>query len=340
MGSLAESNGLLGHLRFKTMMEFGMKTKTHFLTTQLVVGLIALAPAFGQAKGNESSTETDSRSAVHLQDIVDTAVNAGSFNTLATALGAADLVATLKSEGPFTVFAPTDEAFAKIPADQLNAILADKALLTKILTYHVVASKLLANDVLGQSALTSVEGSEIRVSLNSNGAFVNDSKIVATDVLASNGVIHVIDTVLLPPAETPELLDIVDTAVGNGSFTILARALTKAGLIDTLKSDGPFTVFAPTDAAFAKIPRRKLNAILADKELLKKILTYHVVAGKLDANDVLSRRSIRTVEGNRIHVSLYRHAAFVNRSKILATDVLASNGVIHVIDTVLLPPGI
>jgi transforming growth factor-beta-induced protein len=337
---------------YKTHMEFSMK---HLLANRIVVGLIALGPIVGcgQSSGGSSSVgplSSDFKKAVQLQDIVDTAVNAGSFNTLATALGAAELIETLKSDGPFTVFAPTDEAFAKIPSDQLNAILADKALLTKILTYHVVAGKLLAADVLGQTSLTSVEGNSIAVSLSDGNAFVNGSKIVATDVLATNGVIHVIDTVLLPPMdqakpaepvrgeEAAKELDIVDTAVANGSFTILAKALTEAALIDTLKSDGPFTVFAPTDEAFAKIPSDQLNAILADKALLTKILTYHVVAGKLLATDVLGQTALNSVEGSSIKVSLNNGGAFVNDSQIVATDVLASNGVIHVIDTVLLPP--
>ncbi len=249
-------------------------------------------------------------------------------------------VDTLKSAGPFTVFAPTDDAFAKIPSEQLNAILADKALLAKILTYHVVAGRLLAADVLGQSTLTSVEGSPINVSLNGDAAFVNESKIILTDVLASNGVIHAIDTVLLPPADEAPMMDIIDTAVGNGNFTVLATALTEAGLIETLKSAGPFTVFAPTDAAFAKIPSEQLSAILADKALLTKILTYHVVAGKLAASDVLSSCTLTSVEGSAIKVSLNGSDAFLNQSKITLTDVFASNGVIHVIDTVLLPPNL
>jgi uncharacterized surface protein with fasciclin (FAS1) repeats len=161
-------------------------------------------------------------------------------------------------------------------------------------------------------------------------------------------VIHAIDTVLLPPAAPAEeapaeeapMMDIIDTAVGNGNFTVLATALTEAGLIDTLKSAGPFTVFAPTDAAFAKIPSEQLSAILADKALLTKILTYHVVAGKLAASDVLASCSLTSVEGSAIKVSLDGSDAFVNQSKITLTDVFASNGVIHVIDTVLLPPNL
>jgi len=131
------------------------------------------------------------------KDIVDTAVSAGTFNTLATALTEAGLIDTLKGPGPFTVFAPTDEAFAKIPADQLSALLADKEKLTSILTYHVVAGKVMAADVVGLDSATTVQGQSITISA-SDGVKVDNANVVQTDIVASNGVIHVIDTVLIP----------------------------------------------------------------------------------------------------------------------------------------------
>jgi len=131
-------------------------------------------------------------------DIVDTAIAADGFDTLVAAVQAADLVDTLKGDGPFTVFAPTDEAFAKIPADQLQALLADKDALTRVLTYHVVPGKVMAADVTGLEEATSVEGSAIAID-TSEGVKVNNATVVATDIEASNGVIHVIDTVILPP---------------------------------------------------------------------------------------------------------------------------------------------
>ena len=130
------------------------------------------------------------------KDIVDTAVGAGSFKTLATALGAAGLVETLKGKGPFTVFAPTDEAFAKIPKADLDALLKDKAKLTAVLTYHVVAGKVMAADVKAGNVKT-VQGSELTVS-TSMGVMVNNAKVIKTDIVADNGVIHVIDTVIMP----------------------------------------------------------------------------------------------------------------------------------------------
>jgi uncharacterized surface protein with fasciclin (FAS1) repeats len=135
------------------------------------------------------------------KDIVDTAVAAGSFNTLATALKAAGLVETLKGAGPFTVFAPTDDAFKKLPAGTLEKLLADKAQLTKVLTYHVVAGKVMAADVVKLTSAKTVEGSSVKISVANGGVKVNDANVVKTDVGASNGVIHVIDTVILPPAK-------------------------------------------------------------------------------------------------------------------------------------------
>jgi uncharacterized surface protein with fasciclin (FAS1) repeats len=132
----------------------------------------------------------------HAKDIVDTAVAAGNFKTLATALQAAGLVDTLKGKGPFTVFAPTDEAFAKVPKADLEALLKDKAKLTAVLTYHVVAGKVMAADVKAGKVKT-VQGSELTVS-TAGGVNVDNAKVIKTDIVADNGVIHVIDTVIMP----------------------------------------------------------------------------------------------------------------------------------------------
>ena len=148
------------------------------------------------ACANTYKSDTNQTEAAPQQDIVDIAVSAGSFNTLVTAVEEAGLVETLKSDGPFTVFAPTDEAFAKIPQDQLNALLNDKEMLTKVLTYHVVSGKVMAADVKAGMVPT-VEGSSLTVSV-SNGVRVDDAKVIKTDIVASNGVIHVIDTVIMP----------------------------------------------------------------------------------------------------------------------------------------------
>ncbi len=135
-----------------------------------------------------------------------------------------------------------------------------------------------------------------------------------------------------------KLKDIVTTAVDAGSFKTLATALTEAGLIETLKGKGPFTVFAPTDAAFAKLPKGTLESLLKDKEALKKILLYHVVAGNVMASDVVKLKDAKTVEGSDVMIEVKDGNVMINNAKVTTADVKASNGVIHIIDTVLLPP--
>ena len=160
--------------------------KRHLLSaaTALVLGASLASPS---ARASEPA-----------KDIVDTAVAAGSFTTLATALKAADLIDTLKGKGPFTVFAPTDDAFKKLPAGALDGLLADKAKLKKVLTYHVVAGKVMAADVVKLKEAKTVEGSAAKVSVKGKDVFIDGAKVVKTDIGASNGVIHVIDTVVLP----------------------------------------------------------------------------------------------------------------------------------------------
>ena len=132
-------------------------------------------------------------------------------------------------------------------------------------------------------------------------------------------------------------MNIVETAVSAGSFNTLVAAVKAAGLVETLSGEGPFTVFAPTDEAFAKIPEDQLNALLADKEALTSVLTFHVVAGKVMAEDVLQLTSAETVNGQRVHIMAADGKVMINGAQVLATDIAATNGVIHVIDTVILP---
>jgi uncharacterized surface protein with fasciclin (FAS1) repeats len=172
-----------------------IKIKTAVASTLAAVALVAGTPA-ALAQGMQPSTTT-MRAPAAKSDIVETAVGAGQFNTLAKALTAAGLIDTLKGPGPFTVFAPTDAAFAKIPADKLNALLADKAALTKVLTYHVVPGRVVAADVKTGQVKT-VEGQSLNVTASSAGVKVNNANVIKTDVMASNGVIHVIDSVVLP----------------------------------------------------------------------------------------------------------------------------------------------
>jgi uncharacterized surface protein with fasciclin (FAS1) repeats len=274
--------------------------------------------------------------------IVDIAVEDGRFTTLVTALTEAELVETLQGDGPFTVFAPTDDAFTALPEGTIEALLADIPALTDILLYHVVAGKVMAADVVDLDAATTVQGQDVAISTDMGKVMVNEAEVIITDIEASNGVIHVIDAVILPPGddemaeEMPKT--IVDIAVEDGRFTTLVTALTEAELVETLQGDGPFTVFAPTDDAFAALPEGTIEALLADIPALTDILLYHVVAGKVMAADVVYLDAATTVQGQDVAISTDMGKVMVNGAEIIITDIEASNGVIHVIDSVLLLP--
>ena len=279
------------------------------------------------------------------QTIVDIAVADGRFTTLVAAVQAAGLVDTLAGEGPFTVFAPTDDAFAKLPAGTLEELLKpeNKQQLTDILLYHVVAGKVMAADVVNLSEAETALGEKVTIKVEDGKVFVNDAQVIITDIEASNGVIHVIDTVILPPSMTAEApKDIVDIAVADGRFTTLVAAVQAAGLVDTLKSEGPFTVFAPTDEAFAKLPAGTIEALLKpeNKQQLTNILLYHVLPGKVMAASVSDGLIADTALGTSVFFKVDMGKAYINEAQIIITDIEASNGVIHVIDTVILPKDI
>lgn len=271
-------------------------------------------------------------------DIVDTAVGAGNFKTLAAALGAADLVDTLKGKGPFTVFAPTDEAFKKLPEGTVAGLLKpeNKAALTGILTYHVVPGSVMAKQVVELSGAATVNGQRVDIKVDDNGVMVDGAKVVTTDIKCDNGVIHVIDSVILPADKT-----IPETAVAAGSFGTLLAAVGAAELSETLGSEGPFTVFAPTDDAFGNLPAGTIETLLKpeNKQQLVDILTYHVVAGRVYSPDALAAKNAKTLQGTTMAIAPTESGASVNNAKLLVTDLDASNGVIHVIDRVLLPSG-
>ncbi len=312
----------------------------------LIVAIFAISACAPQATPTAAPTmaptmmpEPTAMPEPELMDIVDTAVADGRFTTLVTAVQAAGLVDALKGEGPLTVFAPTDDAFALLPEGTVESLLEAENIeqLKSILLYHVVEGKVMAADVVGLTSAASLLGKDLVIKVDMGNVYINEAKVIITDIEASNGVIHVIDAVLLPPAD---MMDIVDTAVADGRFTTLAAALTKAGLVETLKGEGPFTVFAPTDDAFAKLPAGTLDTLLLDenKQQLTDILLYHVVSGKVMAADVVNLTSADTVLGSPISIKVMDGKVYINETiQVIITDVEASNGVIHVIDAVLIP---
>lgn len=272
------------------------------------------------------------------ENIVETARQAGSFSTLLAALEATDLDSVLGGSGTFTVFAPTDAAFAALPAGTLDNLLLpeNKGMLTDILTFHVVGGEYKAAAVLGTSSLVSVFGQSLAVD-SSSGAMIGNSKsmakITSTDIDAANGVIHVIDKVLLP-------LDIVDIAAGNPDFSTLVAALTAAGLVETLQGSGPFTVFAPTNEAFAALPAGTVDSLLLpeNKDALIDILTYHVAAGSYKSDVLVGQSQISMVNGDSAGLSLSGNSLMIDGATVSSPDIISANGVIHVINQVILPP--
>jgi uncharacterized surface protein with fasciclin (FAS1) repeats len=270
--------------------------------------------------------------------VVDIVVNSPVHTTLEAAVIAADLAGTLSGDGPFTVFAPTDAAFAALPAGLLDELLADPdGALTDILLYHVVSGTALSTDLADGQMITTLFGQDVTVTINGNGVFINDAEVIVADILADNGVVHVIDAVLVPQPDLPAT--VVDIIVNSPDHTILETAVIAADLAGTLSGDGPFTVFAPTDAAFAALPAGTIEALLADPEgALTNILLYHVVGATALSSDLENAQTITTLQGEDVTVTINADGVFINDAQVIVADLLADNGVVHVIDAVLLPP--
>ncbi|MGD2078247.1 MAG: fasciclin domain-containing protein, partial [Chloroflexota bacterium] len=278
------------------------------------------------------------------QSIVDIAVADGRFTTLVAAVEAAGLAETLSGEGQFTVFAPTDDAFAALPEGTVESLLEDpEGALTDILLYHVVDGAVPAETVVTLDSATTLQGEDVSIAVVDGGVVLNDSaNVIITDIEASNGIIHVIDSVIMPPSMTAEAdaQSIVDIAVADGRFTTLVAAVEAAGLAETLSGEGQFTVFAPTDDAFAALPEGTVESLLEDPEgALTDVLLYHVVDGAVMAEDVVGLSAAPTLQGQEISISVVDGQVFLNDTvQVIITDIMASNGVIHVIDGVLTPP--
>ena len=277
-------------------------------------------------------------------NIVELAKATPSLSILVEAVVAADLATTLSGAGPFTVFAPNNDAFVALLGElgvSKDALLRDKALLTTVLTYHVLGAKVERASIPLGKTITSLQKSVFKIDAPAGVLTITDgrnreSKILATDVQASNGVVHIIDKVILPANKT-----IVETAQSVPDFSILVEAVIAANLATTLSGAGPFTVFAPTNAAFAAALTElgiTKAALFANVPLLTKVLTYHVVGARVLKAEIPAT-PIATVQGETFTIN----SAFVltdqrdRKTNITATDVFASNGVIHTVDRVILP---
>lgn len=275
-------------------------------------------------------------------DLVDVASGIDDFSILVAALQEAELVEALQGEGPFTVFAPTNAAFADLLSN-LN-ITADQLLahpqLSEVLLYHVVSGKVMSTDLTNGMMAATLQGESLAIDL-SNGVKINESMVTSADVEASNGIIHVIDQVLVPDSfvlAAEEELDIVGIALGNEDFSMLVSLLQKADLVSALQGEGPFTVFAPTNQAFEDLLKALdiTAAELMAQSDLAKVLLYHVVSGQVMSTDLSDEMMAPTLNGQSIEVDL-SDGVKINDSSVISADIKASNGVVHVIDKILVP---
>lgn len=271
-----------------------------------------------------------------LPTITELASGSEDFETLTALLGAAGLADALDGPGPFTVFAPTDDAFDALPPELTNALLQPENadVLANVLKYHVVAGEVPAAVATSLPYARATNGQRIPFVFDPNvGFFVDGAEVVTTDIQCANGVVHVISDVMLPAIQNT-----VATARSEGDFTTLFAALQATGFDDPLANAGPYTVFAPTDAAFADLPDGLLETLLAEEDLvtLSAILGFHVVEGRYYASE-LPNANLTTLQGQRLRFRDNGTHIGVNGAKIVQGNVVTSNGMIHVIDKVMTP---
>ena len=369
-------------------------------------GLIALlmlgiAPAMAAPLSQDELTIVDHLSAD------------GRFTTLVEALAAANLIDTL-AEGSYTLFAPTDDAFIRMPPGAFVVLVADSTALGEVLRFHIAGEPLSGADLAELTTVETLQREPLNVSLADDAILINSAQIIEADIEAANGVIHVIDKVLLPTGETrdreatppeseppaepapadaeaveeaepsvdavdeaesegegeteattdiaaeseaesaPEAEpiagtaelssltsdgngDIIDTLLTDGRFTTLLDAMQTANLTSAFQGQGPYTLFAPTDDAFAALPEGTLPGLLGNYRALRGTILYHVIGGKMVAADLPDLSSAITGQGGRLTFSEADEVVMVNNARIIAADVETANGIIHIIDTVLIP---
>ena len=299
---------------------------------KLVIMLLSMAFLVGLLSG---CVEEQEEPEPEEKNIVETAIESDDFNTLVDAVVAAGLDTTLSDESElFTVFAPTDAAFAALDQNYLtNLIENDIPTLTEILTYHVLSGEVMSTDLSDGMRAETVLGKYITITIDDGDVMIDDAMVTTVDIECSNGVIHVIDAVILSKQ------NIVETAIDNDAFSTLVSAVVAAGLDTTLSDESElFTVFAPTDAAFAALDQEYLsNLVNNDTANLTKILTYHVLSGKVMSTDLSDGMTAETVEGSDINITIDNSSVYINDVLVTTSDIECSNGVIHIIEEVLLP---
>jgi len=275
-------------------------------------------------------------------------LTAAGATTLVDFVVMAGLAETLSGPGPFTVFAPDNDAFAKLPTDLVATLMDDADLLKEVLLFHVVSGEIMSKNISNDITVDSIQGSPLRANVYLRSKYcngfltINGKRVKKADIVADNGVIHIVSDVIYP-FPTGNIAEVI---TGDERFSTLLAAVGAAGLADTLATGGPFTVFAPTNDAFAKIPKDALDGLLADTEALTKVLLRHVLPGSLFYNGI-SWQILDTAGGaeeDKIATQVYRGGvtkvvSFVEglrtAAMVVDADIIATNGVIHAIDTVI-----
>lgn len=316
-----------------------MKVLSKNLLSSAILLALCTGPFISCSKSSDEPADTMPKT---ITEIVSTN---NDFSFLRSAVVKANLATTLSGTGPFTVFAPSNVAFSASGISSSTIESLTPAQLSDILLYHTVGAKVMAADVPAgpNAAVATAGGGTVYVTKNSNGVFVNGWEVTTADIPASNGVIHSIEQVLMPPAG-----NLVELAIGNSNLTYLVAAVLRASegttnVADVLTSDGPFTVFAPTNEAFIAAGFPTIESIqAADPNTLTSILTYHVLSARAFSSDLADGQSLTTINGGTITVGLGTSATVKGSSNpspstITAVNIMATNGVVHLIDRVLLP---
>ncbi|MDC3029969.1 fasciclin domain-containing protein [Flavobacteriales bacterium] len=275
---------------------------------------------------------------VNSTTVVDIIVNSENHGILETAVIQAGLAETLSGDGPFTVFAPSDDAFDGLPAGALDLILANAEQLTDLLLNHVHSGNVFSTDLENGMGIPTLNDTELTVTIDGMSVMIDLASVTQPDLIASNGIVHVIDKVLLPDfgQEDTTIYSIIKA---SPIHTTLESAIDAAELGETLSGDGPFTVFAPTDDAFDALPAGALDDLLANISLLTEILLHHVHSGNVLSTDLSDGMEVPTMNDDVLVVSIDAGSVMIDMSTVIQPDIVANNGVVHIIDAVLMVEG-
>jgi uncharacterized surface protein with fasciclin (FAS1) repeats len=302
------------------------------------VALVGLLSALVLAPVPDAEARWKRRGPEPELNLIETLEADGRFGTLLFALDATGLTEVVETADALTVFAPTDDAFDALPEGVLDDLVANPDALTKVLLYHVVAARVPARQLLKQT-VADTEANQPVVGIRDNDLVrVNGNEVINPNVFASNGVAHVIDGVLIPADEDFEVESLVDVLALDGRFGTLIELVIEAGLADAAINGGPFTLFAPTDEAFALLGQEVIDGLKEDTEALANILTYHLLDEKRSAFSLLITGGATSLQGSRVAVEWTRDGVKINDSDPSAFDVRSPNARIHVIEQVLIPP--